>query len=72
MQLRRALSAARSDLRVAPGAGESGSATRMCRCEPLLSNQSNKWDELLQVRLSARRRTCTALRASRKSRGCFN
>ena len=28
--------------------------TRMCRCEPLLSNQSNKWDELRQVRLSAR------------------
>ena len=28
--------------------------TRMCRCEPLLSNQSNKWDELWQVRLSAR------------------
>ena len=32
---------------------ESGSATRRCRCEPLLSNQSNKWDELRQVRLSA-------------------
>ena len=29
------------------------SVTRMCRCEPLLSNQSNKWDELRQVRLSA-------------------
>ena len=38
----------------------------------MLSNQSNKWDELLQVRLSAHRRTCTALRASLKSRGCFN
>ena len=33
---------------------ESGSVTRLCRCEPLLSNQSNKWDELRQVRLSAR------------------
>jgi hypothetical protein len=30
------------------------SVTRMCRCEPLLSNQSNRWDELRQVRLSAR------------------
>ena len=30
------------------------SVTRLCRCEPLLSNQSNKWDELQQVRLSAR------------------
>jgi hypothetical protein len=30
------------------------SVTRQCRCEPLLSDQSNKWDELQQVRLSAR------------------
>ena len=30
------------------------SVTRLCRCEPLLSDQSNKWDELQQVRLSAR------------------
>ena len=69
---RRALSTARNDLRALPKVVKSGSVTRVCRCEPLLSNQSNKWDELRQVRLSARRRTCTVLRASRKSRGCFN
>jgi hypothetical protein len=28
--------------------------TRLCRCEPLLSTQSNKWGGLRQVRLSAR------------------
>src|SRR5579872_5849645 len=50
---RRARSAARKDLRAAAKVG-SGSVTRRCRCEPLLSNQSNKWDELQQVRLSAR------------------
>jgi hypothetical protein len=30
------------------------SVTRLCRYESLLSNQSNKWDGLQQVRLSAR------------------
>ena len=65
---RRATRLARSDLRAASGE-ESGSATRLCRCGPLLSNQSNRWDELRQVRLSARRRTCTVLHASPKSRG---
>ena len=55
---RRALRLARSDLRAA-FTEVSGSATRRCRCDPLLSNQSNKWDELRQVRLSAHRRTCT-------------
>ena len=36
------------------GAAHEECVTRLCRCEPLLSNQSNKWDELRQVRLSAR------------------
>jgi hypothetical protein len=26
--------------------GRGGGATRLCRWEPLLSNQSNKWGEL--------------------------
>ena len=50
---RRERSDVRRDLRTSPKL-ESGSVTRRCRCEPLLSNQSNKWDELQQVRLSAR------------------
>src|SRR5579862_7921635 len=57
---RRALSSARSALRAVPRL-ESESATRLCRYEPLLSNQSNRWDVLQQVRLSAQRRTCTVL-----------
>ena len=42
--------------------------TRRCRCEPLLSNQSNKWDEPRQVRLSARgglAQCCTQTHMSR-------
>jgi hypothetical protein len=51
---------------------ESGSATRMCRCEPLLSNQSNRWDMLRQVRLSAQNADLHSAAASTESRGCFN
>jgi len=68
---RRARRLARSSLRAASGE-ELGSVTRRCRCGPLLSNQSKRWDELRQVRLPARRRTCTVLHTSPKSRGCFN
>lgn len=46
--------------------------TRLCRCEPLLSTQSNKWGGLRQVRLSARRRTCTVLTASPDAPGRSN
>ena len=55
------------------GAGrlESGSVTRLCRCEPLLSNQSNKWDELWQVRLSAHGGLAQCCRRA-LPRGCFN
>src|ERR1700742_4939764 len=49
---RLARNAARKELRAAARL-ESKGVTRMCRCEPLLSNQSNKWDGLQQVRLSA-------------------
>src|SRR6185437_568666 len=57
---RRARSCARRVLRAAAGRELDG-ATRLCRCGPLLSNQSNRWDELQQVRLSAQLRTCTML-----------
>ena len=46
--------AERRQLPVATADSGAGSVTRLCRCEPLLSDQSNKWDELQQVRLSAR------------------
>ncbi len=51
---------------------ESGSVTRLCRCEPLLSNRSNKWDGLRQVRLSAQGGLAQFCRQALMSHGCFN